>query len=364
MKNEKLINLLKEAEDLLKAIPGKTLDSRESQELQSTITSIDKIISLIKDVKTTELITISEELSDLIKSFMSTKEWLQEVDRSTSKIVLNNLFVVKGVINGQGFKYFTTQSMIVPKRKKILIVSMIVFAVCIAIGTVVSILINLKRKKKRGAISSTVTSKKRKNDKAFEIIESSMITSTKTIPDDLRSTLECTYTFLFMINEARKEIVDTFIRKDVQKDSSDAVKSEINTFKLFFEPNRRVLKLGFKQLKGIAECIFEVSDLPLYKWFVIHIVVASNTAKVYMNGDLVRTFHTHTCGFIVENQQGIHLTFDTSTNTPPSIKTRYFKLHDGILDGTTIKLEALSLIKDVFGEKKTDIKKKCNLLQQ
>lgn len=355
---------LVQAEKLLTEIPYKEFDRGELQEINAATEGLRQAAGALRGLKTDGLITLSDKLTDLVSSFMRTQEWLAEDHPDAAKAAMNAIFGAKGFVTAMGLRYFSKQAVVMPKRKKMMIVALIVLFVCVAVGAGVGGFLVYKRKKKAQDGASTVSSKRGKSG-AYEMNTLNSIFGAPVVPDMGAIADVCTYSFLtriYDVDEADAAAKSVVFKRLYFAESAGAPKHVLT---LECQPSTRTLSIAFCGLGTQPPCAVFLEELPLYKWFTVHVSVNSTNAKIYLNGKLVRNFYLHTCGYTVHTQKGTSLMFphdQKNSNTSaesPFLKLRYFKAHPGELDDIQIWREASELLKEVAMEKEQSVRDKC-----
>lgn len=169
----------------------------------------------------------------------------------------------------------------------------------------------------------------------------------------------CTYTILMNMNRlsATNDEQILFARSMYENSDSVALRQPVLKVRLDKEVNRMFVE--FAQEGGGNKpqyCTFTIDDVPMYRWFVLHIVY-NNTPKykvahVYFDGGLVKLCHLFLCPSPLKRHDGNTMFFGWQNGNPastrlPEAKFKYFKYSNYTLQPDDIAKEASSLLSAV-----------------
>ena len=123
--------------------------------------------------------------------------------------------------------------------------------------------------------------------------------------------------------------------------------------------------LDLKQSDG-NYCTFTIEDVPMYRWFVVHIVYNNTTnyniAQIYIDGSLVKLCHLFLCQQPLAPHDGNMFLFGQeysgtgSNSSPMNIQNQYFKYASYTMQPDEIASEARSLSKQLNAQIKQQLK--------
>lgn len=370
----KLASALLEAEQMLSKSNQKSaqsLNGNDLRELQDFSSKIKQAAEGLRGLPQ-DMVKVAEQLQQLLLNFQKSDLFSGERKAAASD-VKDKLALALAFVSAMGIEFFTGAARAVSKRKTILVAVLVALFVFVAVGTgIAGFVIYKRQKKKNGAAAGNTISSKKGKSGAYEINSLTNIYGAPPAQPDLASITDvCSYTLLVNMNDVDEANADTrslLFRRKYQPPGTPAP-APANVIEIECHPKMRQMRVQFRtqeaaQAEGTSFCTFIIDDLPLYKWFVVHVVVNSTNAKLYINGSLVRNFYLHTCGFIVHAQKGEALEFPQRNNNEPTaenafVKLRYFKAHPGELDELRVRGEAMELLKEVNAEKEQAVRDKC-----
>lgn len=237
----------------------------------------------------------------------------------------------------------------------------IALVVIIMLGAGIPIVINyFKRKNASKEPHDTDISLPVAKDMGFTAAESLLTGGRHIMTSDqikYRSSNElCTYTVLMNLNRlsATDDQQIIFARSSYDNSDTTALRQPVMKVRLDKEVNRMFIE--FAQDGGGNNpqfCTFTIDDVPMYRWFVMHIVF-NNTPKykvahVYFDGGLVKLCHLFLCPAPLQRHDGNTLYFgwQQGAGAPqrlPEARFKYFKYATYTMQPDDIAKEASSLL--------------------
>lgn len=349
MSPEEASKVAKDAADSLEALAASLRKSdnavtAEVQSLQAALSSFSKQVAALRPES---LVPLSESVTDLLRRLDALNGELDGGDaKQRLASVIGAVFKVKRYVDQEGLAYFKRMRKVSPQHRVVMVVVAVVLSLVGAASLGVVLWVRRLRERRARLNSRMLSSKALRGQKAFEVLESAQLTGQRKMGDDLAAPLaNNTYSFLINISDATVEPSNgVFVRRD----------GALQHLKLNARTAEKLLELSFG---GGVNCTFLLPEVPVYRWFTLHVAVADGMVRVYLDGELRRTFYLHTCGTAVPPQSGGTLEFGSHRN----IGVRYFKYAEGEMESYAIKQEAYTLLREMQAQLQDAQKKACDV---
>ena len=172
----------------------------------------------------------------------------------------------------------------------------------------------------------------------------------------------CTYTSVLNIGDL--ESTDgTHVLLARTSSSNNDIDSAIMRLRLDTTVNNAFI--DFKQTDG-NYCTFTIEEVPMYRWFVLHIVYNNTTnyniAQIYIDGGLVKLCHLFLCQQPLAPHDGDKFLFGQeyggtgTSSSPMNIQNNYFKYASYTMQPDEIASEARSLTMQLNKQIKQQLK--------
>ncbi|KAG2425013.1 hypothetical protein HXX76_014171 [Chlamydomonas incerta] len=346
MSPEEASRIARQAADRLQQLSTALKDAdpdvaAEAQSLQRALTSFSADVALLRPEK---LVSQSEAATDILARSIAAQRQLEGDDARALAGIVRAVSDLKRYVDGEGLAYFKRVRRASPHNRLAMVVTSLVLAVVTAVSLGVVVLVRRARERKARLKNRMLSSKLLKGQIAFEVLEPGLISGQRKLDEKLAAPLaNNTYSFLISISEATVQpSKGVFSRTD-----KSASRLQVNA-----RTAERLLELNFG---GGVNCQFLLPDVPVYRWFTLHIAVADDMVRVYLDGDLRRTFYLHTCGVAVAPQSGEVLEFGSQKN----VGVRYFKYTEGEMEAYAIKQEAYGLLREIQAQTTDAQKNAC-----